>query len=633
MKAKIICSKLLLISLIVAVLFKFTFWFIHPMLTWADQSVYLGMGGLLLEGKVPYRDFFDFNLPLIIYLNAIPMALSRLLSQPPPLMLDFCVLVLLVTSMWICNRLFALSYNRIDYFSKISWLFAMVIFNQWQMSDFAQREHLFVLFTAPYLVLRGLKVKPQSDKQSRYLYWAVGILAALGANIKPHFLIILAVFELLASLPCLEERSITALKARFFRSEIKAFVLFTLLYGLHFLLYPAVAWKIFLEQAIPIYLNGSVWFAHTLIASLYGDDECVLPIYGLLAITFICLPLTGKSRLITPLLGYCWSSLIIYLVTGGTWVYRLLPVEAGSMFLLAVVSGICLASVRGKFIHEWGRLQIAISAVVLIYTIYITGSTAKVYYDFASFVPKVSLVPCGYKWPSPYVDFNAVYYSILKHSDIGDNVIYIGTGVRPGYPAILQTNRRPGSRYLHGMILPMLEVCIQNKKGPQYTDMLAEVLHNYGEDVLHSKAKLVYFQNGVTDQFGAEAFRQKYLSQYSDLGRLESMGCTVYKRLDTSIEKIVATPINKKEMLLKVLLKQITVEECAEKLLMKPEDVKETVKKLSYVLDQTLSNDAGGGEEELAAKLKTAEEEKAGLIKTIDKLLGENLEFRRRLTK
>ncbi len=41
---------------------NFLYWSMHPLSISADQSVYVQSGLLLLQGKVPYLDFFDLNL-------------------------------------------------------------------------------------------------------------------------------------------------------------------------------------------------------------------------------------------------------------------------------------------------------------------------------------------------------------------------------------------------------------------------------------------------------------------------------------------------------------------------------------------------------------------------------------------
>ncbi|HMY02717.1 MAG TPA: hypothetical protein PKA48_05155, partial [Candidatus Obscuribacter sp.] len=64
---------------------NFLYWSMHPLSISADQSVYVQSGLLLLQGKVPYLDFFDFNPPLIVYLNVIPVLVARALALPLPM--------------------------------------------------------------------------------------------------------------------------------------------------------------------------------------------------------------------------------------------------------------------------------------------------------------------------------------------------------------------------------------------------------------------------------------------------------------------------------------------------------------------------------------------------------------------
>ena len=59
-----------------------------------DCALLLQQGQLILDGWVPYVDFVEVNLPLIMYLNTIPAALSRALGLN--VLPTFSVLVLLL---------------------------------------------------------------------------------------------------------------------------------------------------------------------------------------------------------------------------------------------------------------------------------------------------------------------------------------------------------------------------------------------------------------------------------------------------------------------------------------------------------------------------------------------------------
>ena len=58
--------------------YKLSFIFLHPLAISPDQALYLESGKLILQGRVPYLDFFDLNLPLIMYLNVIPVVVANL---------------------------------------------------------------------------------------------------------------------------------------------------------------------------------------------------------------------------------------------------------------------------------------------------------------------------------------------------------------------------------------------------------------------------------------------------------------------------------------------------------------------------------------------------------------------------
>src|SRR5687768_11876217 len=54
-----------------------TFWVTHPLLQYLDQTMYLGLAQLFLDGMRPYVDMVDFNPPLILYINLIPALIER----------------------------------------------------------------------------------------------------------------------------------------------------------------------------------------------------------------------------------------------------------------------------------------------------------------------------------------------------------------------------------------------------------------------------------------------------------------------------------------------------------------------------------------------------------------------------
>lgn len=57
---------------------------LHPLTIAPDQSMFVAIGELLLQGKRPYVDFFDVNPPLAFYAHIAPNLVSRYFGTTPP---------------------------------------------------------------------------------------------------------------------------------------------------------------------------------------------------------------------------------------------------------------------------------------------------------------------------------------------------------------------------------------------------------------------------------------------------------------------------------------------------------------------------------------------------------------------
>jgi len=330
-----------------------------------------------------------------------------------------------------------------------------------------------------------------------------------------------------------------------------------------------------------------------------------------------------------PLLAFSWGGVIVYLSTGGTWTYRLLPTEAGTLFLLAAELGLFLNLLRRRYLKVWPRLRrlglLALAA----------GTAFTMVSQFRIFLRECAVAPAapigsGYQYSCPLQDFSSLYYNILDNSVPDDAIIYIGGGVRPGYPAILQARRRPGSRYLHGMIIPMLRQCIDEKNDPKWRELLHKVVTQYGEDILKNRPAVVYYQDEMFGRPEDEFFISHYLNEYSHVGTLESLNCKVYK-LRSVIAETTRPEDTKRDIIMKVLLQQMTVSQACARLKMKPGELEVFLRNASAAVDRSLFSAVGGGDEELYVRLQKAEEEKRMLQKTLDKLLKEQASLKEKL--
>ena len=130
---------------------------------------------------------------------------------------------------------------------------------------------------------------------------------------------------------------------------------------------------------------------------------------------------------------------------------------------------------------------------------------------------------------SPAADIGPVAFHILGHSKQDQSVLYMGVGVRPAYPALLLSGRKPGSRYLYGMVLPMVGEARRMEKD-RFGALEATIIANYGRDIALRKPALIYVEDFyVAPLLKAYDFQRLYMQNYEELERLPSSFCTVYR--------------------------------------------------------------------------------------------------------
>lgn len=147
-----------------------------------DAAWYLYVADRWLGGATLYRDLIDTNPPLIIWLTAIPTVIARLTGTPDTLLLKGTVFVAAITSVLAARQIIARQWPSREFVLVILATFVVLPFAK---EDFAQREHLAILFCLPY-VLAAASTQPTHATTGRVL---IGIAGGIGFAIKPHFLI------------------------------------------------------------------------------------------------------------------------------------------------------------------------------------------------------------------------------------------------------------------------------------------------------------------------------------------------------------------------------------------------------------------------------------------------------------
>lgn len=160
-----------------------------------DTAWYLDATSRLLEGAALYRDVFEVNPPLAFLLTLPPTAVAGLLGADPVTAFVVFVTLLVGLSLLLCRRVLRAPRphpdERLAYGLILGLGLALFLA---PLREYGQREHLMLILAAPYLLLAGLRA--DGTEVPRPLAVAVGLLAALGVALKPHFLLMPLLLEL-----------------------------------------------------------------------------------------------------------------------------------------------------------------------------------------------------------------------------------------------------------------------------------------------------------------------------------------------------------------------------------------------------------------------------------------------------
>lgn len=573
--------------------YRFYFFALHPMFIGPDQSVYLAFAQLICKGAIPYRDIYDFNFPLIMYLSTLPVMLAAALPVPCPLPLVFD---------WFIYGLFAISAVLIVLVfvapkqNKVTspgylWpvLFALLCLQQWQLQDLGQREHIFVLLYMPFFVLRYFAwTSPlRSGPLKTALALVCGALAC-SMHLKPHLFLTVLASEMFL-MPGITKDN---LKRVWQSLEVRTLLVLTVLYIVHFCFYPVSALKTFFEQAVPVYVTGFGWFNTSLLSLFVSDPSFCATTFLLVIALVLAIPLVGRCRILMPLLGFTLSSLALYVLFITAWTYRYLPVQAGVYMLLAVelwTLAYCFIQERKVIVRL--ALYLLAPPCALVSACFFAQQQMAQYFSEVASVQLFDLRQVGSTMTSPSLELSPVFYAIVKNTNLNDRVLFIGTGVAPGYPAVLQAGRQAGSRYLHGMHLPMLNLAVLEERGKKYQDWLSQSVASYGSDIVNNKPELIFIQGGeITEILEREKFFERYLAGYDNLGLLGFDSLTVYKLKDKSPDSLAQSTV------LDIIQGRLSLKDASQISHMAVDKLSEQVTKTRAAILESLSKSPGGGE-------------------------------------
>lgn len=499
-----------------------------------DSALFLDYGRLILRGALPYVDYVALDPPITHYLHTIPVVLAEFFGTEAAS--TFQVLIALLAGY--SAAALAVLFGRAPFsFSLTARLFvaggwlAFSVFSS-PIGGFGQREHLFMLTYAPWLVCREIR---HGGARVPFEYSIlVGLLFGPFLFMKPHFLGIVGVLE---AWLLLRSRRFPAL----FGWEVLVLVCWAILYAGHFLFVPSSMTDALFKRWAP-FAARNYWVYDCSLGDLLAAG---FPKYFCIpSMTILGFGLAISARKLIPrslalhveICGFgTILGLVSFFVQHKGWNYQLLPAYAflalAAICLLAFVETLSEGerSLPGR---PWplGAKVVVVSVCLVL----IAGAVV---------LARQGLINGRASRPS--VDaWNAF---IREHSSAEEKIIVVSTGLAPAYPSLIYAGRYPGSRYLLGWPIAMFYAeVVPSSNGrsvyraeSDWTPEERRFLEELGEDVAVRKPALVALQDTPTCQGCPPGFRvneylevigweAKYLSAYHFLTRFRDF--VIYKR-------------------------------------------------------------------------------------------------------
>jgi hypothetical protein len=302
----------------------------------------------MLDGARLNVDVVEVNPPLVVWLDLIPAALSRVLHLPAALVFSTLVALLALGSAWATSALSRRLFADRPGLARLLGLATVFVLLPLTREDFGQREHLFLVLAFPYLMVAALRSAGRPVGRREAI--AAGVAAGAVIALKPYFVLLWLVLELglVAQSGLLRPK---------LRPESVAVVAVGVVYLAAMLLWAQDYFRIARLMAGPYY----EYLSNTLLVTALLGDGAVLPIVALLAV----LGLRRSARVAPVWSVVAWGMAGLWLAAvlqHKGWRYHFYPAFAVALWLLVLVA----ADVQRPLVRRVERLYAALSVAVVI---------------------------------------------------------------------------------------------------------------------------------------------------------------------------------------------------------------------------------------------------------------------------
>jgi hypothetical protein len=497
-----------------------------------DCAFLIQKAQMVLEGK---RLFIDIPaiFPMDLYIYIPSVMISNLLSINVILVFKIYILLLLLWSIVMVRWLILKIDSNFIKESIGGIILCWSIFSLYKFNSFGQREHIFILLYLPFLILRWLRCEENNINLIPSIM--VGIGAAIGVCIKPHFIIFFCLTELYW---LIATKKVTNL----FKPEIIIVVAGGFIYLGHLLLLPSQMTEALFHRWLPLYMSG---YEVTNNTQMYTMDF-IARRNNLIPIIMILLPfLTVKfnnnlSRLSKGLSFYTLGGVLVYFIQHKGYAYHLIPASSGALLIFAISVAQIVASLSRDFkyrnFYSLVKLFLQVSPIVIVIyivlntmflglyllTLLIMAAISTKCYGLlrlktpslqvvARYILHLSVIAVVMFllllkisrqkiWEAPNLESSDIANVINSYSKEGDSVLFIDPDLTHMYPLLLQMNRKPGSRYTQSVDILFFYNGVKPTPGkpfpyhqkPNIPEEETKFLGELAEDIAKNKPKIIF---------------------------------------------------------------------------------------------------------------------------------------------
>jgi len=345
----------------------------HSLCVHCDVALYIESARLILDGKIPYVDIVDTNLPLIMYLHVIPeyLALHLNINQ----ILIYYVFVLGISAYCICMSTSILVSHDTDNNYEIRvilLIYTVVSLQMFFANDFGQREQIFMAVYLPFLFMRFQK--GEGKRFRPVVAMIVGFISGIGILLKPHFILIAAFSEICYRIKYRRYLEVAS-------PELIGTFIACIMYLLHFIFIPREMHNGLFNVWLPLVSQGYYTNNAELMRIFISNPILLFAILSVvigLAVLRVAPPSSPQRVLLPAFICVSISGVALVLLQGKGWSYHSIPVIYSSSIIMAL--GCLFAShQRGvvRQIHtgimcsyKWFFMFISVSVIIYVMQIF-----------------------------------------------------------------------------------------------------------------------------------------------------------------------------------------------------------------------------------------------------------------------